>query len=207
MSSRHHRRKAFFEDRAVKWDIICNHDEAKLEEIFKVLSLKKGDRVLDVGTGTGILIPHILKRIGSEGRIVALDYTENMIKEAKEKFPQKEKEYPNVNFVIKNFFETTSECLFDSIICYSCFPHLEDKEQFFQKSFDLLNWDGTLLIAHSSSRAEINEMHARKNEAVRDDFLPSIEEIKALGEQGGFVLLAEKDDKRMFYILMKKTKY
>jgi len=204
MSSRHHKRKAFFDLHANTWDVICNHDEAKLEEIFKVLSLKKGDRVLDVGTGTGILIPHILKRIGSEGKIVALDHTENMIKKAKEKFPQKE--YPNVNFVIKSFFETTSKYLFDSIICYSCFPHLEDKERFFQKSFDLLNWTGTLLIAHSSSRAEINEMHARKNEAVRDDFLPSLEEIKALGEQGGFVLLAEKDDKRMFYVLMKKQK-
>ena len=204
MSSRHHRRKTFFEDRAVKWDIICKHDEAKLEEIFKVLSLKKGYHVLDVGTGTGILIPHIVKRIGSEGAIVALDYAENMIKKAKEKFPKKE--YPNVSFVVENFFTVTSNYPFDSIICYSCFPHLEDKKLFFQKSFDLLKWDGTLLIAHSSSRAEINEMHARKHEAVRDDFLDSLEEIKALGEQYGFVVLAQKNDEKIFYILMKKTK-
>ncbi len=204
MSSRHHRRKTFFEDCAVSWDIICNHDEAKLEEIFKVLSLKKGDRVLDVGTGTGILIPHILKRIGSEGKIVALDYAENMIRKAMEKFPQKE--YPNVNFVIENFFEIASKEPFDSIICYSCFPHLEDKKHFFQKSFNLLKWDGTLLIAHSSSRAEINEMHARKHGAVRYNFLHSLEEIKALGEQYGFAVLAKKNDEKIFYILMKKTK-
>ena len=202
MSSRHHRRKTFFDLHANTWDVICNHDEAKLEEIFKVLSLKKGDRVLDVGTGTGILIPHILKMIGSEGKIVALDYTENMIKKAKEKFPQKE--YPNVNFVIKNFFETTSECLFDSIICYSCFPHLEDKEQFFQKSFDLLKWDATLLIAHSSSRTEINEMQSRKHEAVQDDFLPSAQEIGMIAKRNGFVVVTERDDKRLFYILIKK---
>ncbi len=204
MSSRHHKRKAFFDLHANTWDVICNHGEAKLEEFFKVLSLKKGDRVLDVGTGTGILVPHILMRIWSEGSIFALDYSENMIENAKEKFPQKE--YPNVNFVIANFFEVASKDPYDSIICYSCFPHLEDKEQFFQKSFDLLNWTGTLLIAHSSSRAGINEMHARKNEAVRDDFLPSLEEIKAMSRQCGFVVLAEKDDKRMFYVLMKKQK-
>jgi len=204
MSSRHHRRKTFFEDRAVKWDIICNHDEAKLEEIFNVLSLKKGDLVLDVGTGTGILISHILKRIGSEGKIVALDYAENMIGKAMEKFPQKE--YPNVSFVIGDFFEISAEELFDSIICYSCFPHIEDKKLFFQKSFDLLKWNATLLIAHSSSRTEINEMHTRKHEAVRNDFLPSLEEIKALGEQCGLVVLAKKDDEGIFYILLKKTK-
>ena len=204
MSSRHHRRKTFFEDRAVKWDMICKHDEAKLEEIFKVLALKKGDRVLDVGTGTGILIPLILQRIGSEGKIIALDYAENMIRKAKEKFPHKE--YPNVNFVIKNFFEVASKEPFDSIICYSCFPHLEDQNQFFCKSFDLLKANGTLLIAHSSSRTEINEMHARKHEAIHEDYLPSLEEIKAMGEQCGFAVLAKKNDEKIFYVLMKKQK-
>ena len=204
MSSRHHRRKTFFEDRAVKWDIICIHDEAKLEEIFKVLSLKKGDRILDVGTGTGILIPHILKRIGLEGKIVALDYAENMIKKSKEKFPQTE--YPNVSFVAENFYNFTSNCPFDSIICYSCFPHLEDKKLFFQKSYNLLNWNAVLLIAHSSSRAEINEMHARKHEAIHEDHLPSLEDIKIIGEQYGFDVLAQKNDEKIFYILMKKTK-
>jgi len=204
MSSRHHRRKAFFEHNAPEWDKLCIHDEAKLEEVFKVLSLKKGDRVLDVGTGTGILIPYILKRIGSEGKIVALDYAENMIKKSKEKFSQKE--YPNVSFVAENFYNFTSNCPFDSIICYSCFPHLEDKKLFFQKSFDLLKWNGTLLIAHSSSRAEINKMHTRKHEAVHEDFLPSPGEIKALGEQCRFAVLAQKNDEKIFYILMKKTK-
>ena len=204
MSSRHHRRKAFFEQHASAWDTICNHDDEKLEEIFEVLPLKRGDRVLDVGTGTGILIPRILQRIGNTGWITALDYSENMIMKAKEKLPQNENS--NMSFVVENFYKTTSNYTFDSIICYSCFPHLEDKKQFFQKSFDLLKANGTLLIAHSSSRAEINEMHARKHEAVRDDFLDSLEDISALGEQYGFAVLAQKNDEKIFYILMKKKK-
>lgn len=202
MSSRHHRRKDFFEHNATAWDKLCKHDEVKLEEIFEILPLKRGDRVLDVGTGTGILIPHILQRIGNTGRITALDYAENMIKKAKEKFPQKE--YTNVSFVIRNFFEIATKELFDSIICYSCFPHFEDKEKFIQKCFDLLDRDGTLLIAHSDSRTQINEMHARKHKAVKDDFLPPVHDIKMAAKKNGFVVVAEKDDERLFFILIKK---
>ena len=202
MSSRHHRRKAFFEQHAHTWDAICTHDDEKLGEIFKVVPLKKGDRVLDVGTGTGIAVPHILKRVGTFGSIVAIDYAENMIKKAEEKFPQNE--YPNVSFVVRDFFKVKENALFDSIICYSCFPHFENKEKFIQKCFDLLYHGGTLLIAHSSSRIQINEMHARKHYAVKDDFLSSVHEIKMIAMKIGFVILTERDDERLFYILIKK---
>ena len=202
MSSRHHRRKAFFEQHADAWDTICKHDDKKLGEIFKVVPLKRGDRVLDVGTGTGIAVPHILKKIGTFGSILAIDYAKNMIKKAKEKFPQNE--CPNVNFANVDFYELTTQRLFDSIICYSCFPHFENKEEFIQKCFDLLNCDGTVLIAHSSSRIQINEMHARKHYAVKDDFLSSVHEIKMIAMKIGFVILTERDDERLFYILIKK---
>lgn len=49
-------------------------------------------------------------------------------------------------------------------------------------------------------------MHARKHQAVRDDFLHLLEDIKALGEQYGFAVLAQKNDEKIFYILIKKTK-
>lgn len=202
MSSRHHRRKAFFEQHAHIWDVMCAHDIEKLEEIFDILPLKKGDRILDVGTGTGIAIPYILKKIGTFGSIYAIDYAENMIMKAEEKFPQKE--YPNVNFIIRDFFDLDAEKLFDSIICYSCFPHFEDKEKFIQKCFVVLERDGTLLIAHSDSRTEINEMHARKHEALQDDFLPSAQEIAMIAKRNGFVVAAERDDERLFYILLQK---
>jgi demethylmenaquinone methyltransferase/2-methoxy-6-polyprenyl-1,4-benzoquinol methylase len=202
MSSRHHRRKAFFEQHAHTWDVMCAHDDEKLEEIFEVLILNFGDRVLDVGTGTGIAIPYILKKIGTFGSVYAIDYAENMIMKAEEKFPKKE--YPNVNFIIGDFFDLDAGKNFDSIICYSCFPHFEDKEKFIQKCFDVLDRDGTLLIAHSSSRTRINEMHARKHEAVQDDFLPSAQEIAMIAKRNGFVVAAERDDEKLFYILIKK---
>jgi len=202
MSSRHHRRKAFFEQHAHTWDVMCTHDDEKLGEIFDILPLKKGDRVLDVGTGTGIAIPYILKKICTFGSVCAIDYAENMIKKAEEKFPQKE--YQNVNFVVRDFFEIAERERYDSIICYSCFPHFEDKEKFIQKCFDVLDRDGTLLIAHSSSRVNINEMHARKHEAVQDDFLPSAQEIGMIAKRNGFVIVTERDDERLFYVLIKK---
>ena len=58
----------------------------RLKATVKAGRLRRGERVLDVGTGTGILIPYILKYGPSE--IHACDLAENMLRRVKRKFPQ-----------------------------------------------------------------------------------------------------------------------
>jgi ubiquinone/menaquinone biosynthesis C-methylase UbiE len=41
--------------------------------------LQKGQSILDVATGRGALLPHILSSVGSEGKVIAIDLTENMV--------------------------------------------------------------------------------------------------------------------------------
>ncbi len=48
-------------------------------------SLKKGDRVLVFCCGTGLDFPHILKRVGTEGKIIGVDFSSEMLKKALEK--------------------------------------------------------------------------------------------------------------------------
>ncbi len=202
MVSRNYCRKAFFEQRAETWDAHNEHDGIKLLELFEALDLHYGDSIVDVGTGTGILIPHILQRIGQNGKILAIDYAKNMIEQASEKFPPKD--YPNVEFLAEDYLEIEPESLFDAVVCYSCFPHLADKNRFFRISFEMLKSGGTLFIAHSDSRRAINEMHARKHESVCDDFMPIMKEIADMGERTGFAVIDRRDDERIFYILMIK---
>jgi demethylmenaquinone methyltransferase/2-methoxy-6-polyprenyl-1,4-benzoquinol methylase len=46
-------------------------------------SLKKGDRVLVFCCGTGLDFPHILEKIGSEGYILGVDFSEIMLDQAR----------------------------------------------------------------------------------------------------------------------------
>lgn len=57
-----------------------------LAAIVRACRLQPGERMLDVGTGTGILIPYILQYRPSE--IHACDLSENMLRRVKRKFPQ-----------------------------------------------------------------------------------------------------------------------
>ena len=74
-------RKAYFNKAAETWDQkYCALElETFLEEIVPTFGLKLGQRVLDLGTGTGALIPSLIRAVGSFGSVTAIDYAEKMI--------------------------------------------------------------------------------------------------------------------------------
>src|SRR3989338_6774779 len=61
------------------------------------LGLKKGDRVLDLPCGPGMELEHILKYIGPEGKIVAFDYSPEMLRQARVKAAKNN--WQNIEFV------------------------------------------------------------------------------------------------------------
>lgn len=73
----------YFDDIAQKWDEIVKHDYSKIDFVLDMLDMAEGDKVLDVGTGTGVLIPLLLKRVGDKGSITAIDISKEMLKVAK----------------------------------------------------------------------------------------------------------------------------
>jgi S-adenosylmethionine-diacylgycerolhomoserine-N-methlytransferase len=46
------------------------------------LELRPGDRVLDLGSGTGLNLRHLQRRIGPTGRVIALDASPSMLRQA-----------------------------------------------------------------------------------------------------------------------------
>ncbi len=71
---------------AKKYDMSMGHFFARLKEkAFKKSSLKAGDHVLVFCCGTGLDFPHILRRIGEEGKITGVDFSGEMLKRAAKK--------------------------------------------------------------------------------------------------------------------------
>ena len=77
----------FFDEMAGVWNKACRYDTGRIEKVLSVLQLKQGDTVLDIGTGTGVMIPFIREQVGHYAPIVAVDSSEKMLREASLRFP------------------------------------------------------------------------------------------------------------------------
>jgi len=116
--------RTYFNEKAAIWDEdIAEKDTTKLERMAERLNIEPGSMVLDVGTGTGVFLPFVLDRIGTGGRIVALDFAEQMLRKAQAKGIHGNVDYLQAditNIPLRNN-------IFDIVVCYSSFPHFQDK--------------------------------------------------------------------------------
>jgi len=73
-----------------KYDIRMPHSFTTWKKkAFNESSLKQGDRVIVYCCGTGLDFPHIIDKIGKEGKIIGVDYSSKMLQKAKEKIGKK----------------------------------------------------------------------------------------------------------------------
>jgi len=174
--------RTYFNDRADIWDeSTAEQDAGKLKRMAARLELKPGSEVLDVGTGTGIFLPFIMSSIGGNGRVVALDLAEEMLKKARAKSLN-----GNIDYLQADIMEIPlGGGIFDSVVCYSTFPHFQDKVKTLGEIYRVMKNGGRLLICHTSSRAHINEIH-RELPVVKDDMLPAGDEMRSMLSAAGF---------------------
>jgi len=193
-------RRDFFNSMADTWDTRCRHNHNKINEILDLLPLRMGDAILDVGAGTGVLIPFLLERIGDRGTITAIDMAEKMIRIAERKFERK-----NVLFLADDVFSANLQPpRFDVVICYSVFPHFDDKKAAVEKLSRRLNPGGILAICHSEGRDDINRLHKNIAPAVVHDHLPPAEEIADDLAAAGCKIVTLLDTERLFVVAGRK---
>ncbi len=82
---------------------------------------------------------------------------------------------------------------FDAVVCYSSFPHFQDKPGALKEINRVLKKGGGLFICHTSSRYQINEIH-RQIPAVQSDIIPDEDEMRQLLSAAGFVELSIHDN-------------
>lgn len=192
--------REFFNSMAEKWDTVCQHDVNKIEYILDLLNIKNGTKILDIGTGTGILIPFLSERVGEEGKIIAIDVSEKMLEVAQRKYS-----YRNTTFVCGDVLEADlPKEFFDFVICYSVFPHFDDKQMAISVISKCLKKGGKLVICHSQSREAINNLHRNASEAVAEDNLPDISTIKTFFLQVELNTTVEIDNNELFVVVAEK---
>ena len=192
----------FFDRLAPTWDANeVRSTPERIRNILNLLPLKKGMSVLDLGTGTGVLIPYVEEKIGLEGRIGAVDLSEEMLNLAKSKYGK----YENVDFMRIDFEEDPIAGMYDLVILYSVYPHLHYPEDTLEWLFKMnVKDDGAIVIAFPSDEKFINNIHhERKSES---DHLPPATVLATTIEEWGYdtSVLADSEDAYVIIIRRKK---
>ena len=148
--------QSYFNSKAEIWDeAIAEKDLERLANMAARLAIQMDSTVLDVGTGTGVFIPFLLEKIGSKGKLFCLDFAEEMLKKARAKNFK-----GNIRFICADIMNNNLEgSFFDALVCYSSFPHFQDKLAALKEMYRLLKSGGRLFILHTSSREAINKIH------------------------------------------------
>ena len=208
MYSEYNKRRKFFNERANTWLDTFYKDEKtgsytkyhrEFIRLFSLLNIQKSNIVLDAGCGCGILVPYILNDLGDKGHLYELDYAEEMIK-----INQRLHHDHRISFLHTDIIDNPmKDGICDIVICFACFPHLDNKIQGLQEMARVLKKGGQLAIAHLNSSEEINNHH-RKCAEVMHDKLPVQKEMKALFDHAHLQIETFIDEPGFYYISGRK---
>jgi ubiquinone/menaquinone biosynthesis C-methylase UbiE len=181
---------SYFNSKGDIWDTkIAEKDTNKLANMANNLDLRPGSTILDVGTGTGVFVPFLLEKIGIKGKLVCLDSAEKMLEIARYKIFQ-----GNIEYICSNITNTKfCDEVFDAVVCYSSFPHFNDKLQALKEMRRVLKKGGRLFICHTSSRSAINKIHQQVPELTKD-LIPDNEDMLFLLSSAGFCQIEVRDE-------------
>ena len=191
----------YFNQKASHWDeTIAEKDPAKLRRMAERLGIKPGSRVLDVGTGTGIFLPYILDKSGQDGHIIALDCAEEMLRKARAKGHNGHIDCLHAD--ITNI--PLRDNIFDAVVCYSTFPHFQDKPRSLAEINRVIKSGGKLAICHTSSRRRINETH-RQLPGLENDTIPGEHQMRAMLSATGFTEIKIADTSTSYLVRARKA--
>lgn len=126
--------------------------EKRTEQIVAAANLTASDRVLDVGTGIGVLIPHI-QRFGVR-YIVGCDLSAAMLSEV-------QKRYPNVRLWCGDVVDIPRELgPFDVVLFNAVFGNMWNQRNALQSASGHLTPAGRIIISHPMGAAFAEQLRA-----------------------------------------------
>ena len=191
--------KEFFNREAEHWDERIP-DKNRLKSLIEKLNIKSTDLLLDLGTGTGALFPFYNKIIDKSIKITGIDFSKNMLKQARLKNTEK-----NNRFILGNISELPFKSeKFSKSICFATFPHLTDKRKGLSEITRVTQTRGQIYIAHLMGSKIMNEFHSKLDGIVKYDYLPNPEEFNKLISGLPLKVVNSEDRDDLFLLVLKK---
>jgi riboflavin kinase len=178
-----------------KFNIFCQpipqEVKARLKQIVQAAALGAGSKVLDVGTGCGVLIYYFIDVGVASEDILGLDLTKSMLEQAKSR-------YPEVKFLQQDILDFAENAKFDAVFFNACFGNLFDQQKTIAKTKELLNDAGRIIISHPLGARFVAGLHKNEPELV-PHLLPDKAQLLAWAQCYNLTL-ERFDDEPLLYL-------
>ncbi len=187
---------SYFDSIAGEWDSWeLPHSQEKRKALVHSLSLRKGDKVLDVACGTGTLTELLAQEVNAP--VLGIDISERMIEKAKENHSKN----PMVSFVAQDFYTFEGEG-YDAVILFNAYPHFLDVVRLGKAAFHALKRGGIWCILLDEGRNELQSYAAHRDPTLSRDIASPLEE--ALFYHDDFDVIEAKEDCHSYRLILRK---
>ena len=182
----------FFDERAEKWDaVVCPRHADRLAALMARLDIPREARILDVGSGTGVLLPLLAPDDGHARHVVAVDVSFGMLRMAvrRDVCRRDRTAFIQADAVAPPF----KDAVFDWVVCNSVFPHFTDQAACVAQLARILVFGGRFVVCHSQGREAINALHNAHGGAIGGHELPEESAMVQMMEQAGLRTILHED--------------
>ena len=168
---------------------------ARLREIVASAELRPGAVVLDVGTGTGVLIPLIQSYQPST--VLACDVAEKMLQRAQDRYPLVHTYHADI---ISLALASTSV---DAVFMNGMYGNIADKPAACRNAARMLRPGGRLVVSHPEGRTFVDQL--RETSDLFIESLPTKEEFEALLGLLDLEVIAYRDEPKLYLMVARKS--
>ena len=137
-----------FEDPA-KWTAVFDSPDRdgwqKPQEIVKRLQLSPGSTVVDIGAGTGYLMPHLAAAVGDKGKVIAVDIEPKMVDYLTERAKKAKLTQVTAQLGLPTDPKLAPASV-DKIVFLDTWHHVPSRIEYAQKLFAALKPGGTVYV-------------------------------------------------------------
>lgn len=174
--------RQYFNDHAQGWDTTKRSNAPhQLQAMAARLDFPTDALVMDVGSGTGVFVPYVQRKLCELGLVVCVDFAFKMLDIARIKNSNHTINYLCAEIETAGF----SANVFDAAVCYSTFPHFHDKPLALENIYRLLKPGSRIFICHTASREFINNIHLNIPDFI-DHLIPPKDEMLVLMKEAGY---------------------
>lgn len=163
----------------------------RMGRIIATAAIRPDETVLDVGTGTGALIPQI--RSYRPGRIVACDLSGNMLGQVAERYPEVERHQCDIADL-----SLPAACV-DVVFMNGMYGNIADKTKALGNIARMLRVGGRVVISHPEGRAYVERLV--KTDPYPITPLPSEEEARTFLGSFGLTVGQYTDEERLLIVV------